>query len=62
MSPLKAYNQCKDGIYMPKQFIKVGSLSQVERFYMLRDYLKVPGVTTVDSVKSVEARLEVENP
>lgn len=62
MSPVKAYNECKDGIYMPKQFIKVGSLSQVERFYMLRDYLKVPGVTSVDSVKAVEARLEVENP
>jgi cytochrome P450 len=59
---LKAYNICKDGVYMPKQFVKVGALSQVERFYMLRDYLKVPGVTTVDSVKGVEVRLEQENP
>lgn len=60
--PLKAYNQCKDGVYMPKQFIKVGALSQVERFYMLRDYLKVPGVNSVDSVKVVETNLENENP
>lgn len=62
IQPLKAYNQCKDGVYMPKQFIKVGSLSQVERFYMLRDYLKVPGVNSVDSVKGVETSLEKENP
>lgn len=61
-APNKAYNECKDGVYMPKQFIKVGSLSQMERFYMLRDYLKVPGVNSVNSVKEVEARLEVENP
>ena len=62
IQPLKAYNQCKDGVYMPKQFIKVGALSQVERFYMLRDYLKVPSVNSVDSVKGVETILEKENP
>lgn len=35
----KAYFACRDGVYFPKQFDKVGGLSLVERYYMLKFYM-----------------------
>lgn len=66
--PHKAYFECRDGEYFKKQFEKIGNLSLIERYYMLKyyigenpDYAFLKQIKTTSDVSSFEEKLKNYN-
>ncbi|NUM60082.1 MAG: cytochrome P450 [Bdellovibrionaceae bacterium] len=60
----KAYFDCKDGVYFPKQFEWYGALSKTEKYFMLKHYLGegedlkfLSEIKSIDDIPAFEQRL-----